>query len=160
MNAGKTLLEIINQLMKKTIALLAICIFSMPAFAQSGNEAKVWARVDALQNAVFGTKDSTVIAELVGEKLSYGHSGGNIEDKAKMVHNAAVSPTVYKNPTIERISLDFINKKTAIARYIFRATSVEKGVESPLNLSLLQVWAKEGGKWRLQARQAVRVNPK
>jgi hypothetical protein len=146
--------------MRNILILIAVVVFSLPAFAQSPEEAKVWARVDALQNAVFGTKDSIVIAELVGEKLTYGHSGGNIEDKIRMVHNAAVSQTIYKNSSIERLGLSFINKKTAIVRYIFRATSVEKGVEAPLNLSLLQVWAKEGGKWKLQARQAVKVNPK
>ena len=146
--------------MKKLLTFLVKCLLALPAFAQSKQEARVWARVDALQNAVFGTKDSVVIAELVGDRLTYGHSAGNIEDKAKMVHSAAVSPTVYKNAAIENRSLYFINKKTAIVRYIFRATSVEKGTESALNLSLLQVWAKDGGKWRLQARQAVKVNPK
>ena len=134
--------------------LLATC-----TFAQSSKEAAVWKKVDALNNAVFGTKDSVVIRSLVSKELTYGHSGGKVENMNEMVHNAAVSPTTYKNITTERLSTAFV-KKTAIVRFIYRATSIEKGVESPLNSGILQVWAKEHGGWHLVARQAVKVNPK
>ena len=101
-----------------------------------------------------------VMKDLVSDKVTYGHSGGNIEDKPLMVHNAAISKNVYKNPAFERQSID-VDKKTAIARYTFRAISVdEKGTENPLDLGILQVWKKEQGKWRLRARQAVRIAPK
>ncbi len=147
--------------MKKLLSLLVILLFALSAYPQKSKEEKVWARVDAFQNAVFGTKDSTVIAGMVGEKLTYGHSGGNIENKVEMVHNAAVSPTTYKNLTTERNSLDIINKNTAIARFNYRGISIDnKGQETPLNLHIIQVWAREGGDWKLQARQAVKINPK
>jgi hypothetical protein len=145
--------------MKIRFTVFALLFFVITAIAQSSKENKVWERVDLLNKTVFGTKDSVVLARLVGNNLTYGHSGGNIEDKTRMVHNASVSPTVYKNISTEKIGINFI-KKTAIVRYIFRATSVEKGVETPLNLGMLQVWAKESGEWKLQARQAVKVNPK
>jgi hypothetical protein len=76
-----------------------------------------------------------------------------------MVQKAVASPTTYRNISQEKISLTFI-KKTAIARLTFRATSIEKSVESPLDLSILQVWIKEKGKWKIVARQAVKVAPK
>jgi hypothetical protein len=58
------------------------------------------------------------------------------------------------------VSID-INKKTVVLRHNFRATSIDdKGVESPLNLGILQVWKKENGKWRIWARQAVRIPAK
>ncbi len=145
--------------MKLVIVLLTSFVAQF-AFAQSSEEAKVWARADALRKAVFETKDSAALLDLVGSKVTYGHSGGNIEDKPTMVHNAIISKTTYRNTSVEKLSIAFI-KETAILREIFRATSVdEKGVESPLNLSILQVWIKEQGKWRLIARQAVKVNPK
>ena len=43
---------------------------------------------------------------------------------------------------------------------ILRAISVENGTETPLNLAILQVWRKENGKWRIWARQAVKIPPK
>jgi hypothetical protein len=69
------------------------------------------------------------------------------------------SKTEYKNRNFERVSID-VNDKTAIVRHNFRAISMENGKESPLDLAILQVWKKENGKWRLWARQAVRIPPK
>jgi Zn-dependent M16 (insulinase) family peptidase len=133
---------------------------SFGAFAQSSKEAEVWNRVEALHNAIFETKDSMVMKDLVSDRVTYGHSGGNIENKPVMVHNASVSKNVYKNPAFERQSID-VDKKTAIARYTFRSISVdEKGTENPLDLGILQVWKKKNGKWLLWARQAVKIAPK
>ena len=110
----------------------------MFVFSQSSEEAKVWARADALRKAVFETKDAAALNELVGSKVSYGHSTGLIEDKATMVQAAVTSKTTYRNPTAEKVSITII-EKTAILREILRATSVdEKGVESPLNIAILQ----------------------
>ena len=144
--------------MRKLIVVLVTFFITSVASAQS-NEAKVWERVDALHKAIFETKDSVALSDLVGSKVTYGHSGGNLEDKPTMIHNAVINQTTYRNPVTERVSITFINK-TAIVRANFRATSIEKGVESPLNLGILQVWTKENGKWRIQARQAVKINPK
>lgn len=144
----------------RIILIASLFVISFGASAQSSKEAEVWKRVEALSNAVFATKDSTTMKDLVSNQLTYGHSGGNVEDKQAMVHNASVSKTVYKNSELEKLSID-VDKKSAVVRHTFRAISVdEKGTESPLNLSLLQVWKKEGGKWRLWARQAVKIAPK
>ena len=138
----------------------ALLVISFGASAQSSKEAEVWRRVEALSNAVFATKDSMAMKDLVSEQVTYGHSAGNIENKQAMVHNASVSKTVYKNSELEKLSID-VDKKSAIVRHTFRAISVdEKGTETPLNLGLLQVWKKENGKWRLWARQAVKIAPK
>jgi hypothetical protein len=145
--------------MKKIIA-IALFFFSTGVLAQSSKEEKVWSRVGALTQAIFETKDSTTLEELVSAEVTYGHSGGNIENKTQMVHGAVSSATKYKDATIERVSID-INKKTVVLRHNFRATSIDdKGVESPLNLGILQVWKKENGKWRIWARQAVRIPAK
>ena len=76
-----------------------------------------------------------------------------------MIQKAVTSKMTYKNSVLERVSID-VDGKTAILRHNFRATSIENGTESPLNLSILQVWRKEKGKWRIWARQAVRILPK
>lgn len=158
-NAAHLLKEITNHNMKKLLVLLLACFVSSFAFSQS-KEDKVWARVDALNKAVFGTKDSIAMKDLVSTKLTYGHSGGNLEDMKTMVTNAATSKTTYRNLTTEKISLIWADD-AAIVRYILRAGSVdEKGVETPLNIGIMQVWAKEHGSWKLFARQAVKVNPK
>ena len=141
--------------MKKLLLITFLSFAATICFAQSKEE-QVWQRVEALTRAVFETKDSNVLNDLVSERVTYGHSGGNLEDKATMVHKAATSTTTYKNSSLERVSID-VDRKTALVRHNFRAISVENGAETPLDLSILQVWKKERGKWRLWARQAVRI---
>lgn len=145
--------------MKKLLFFLLVAFFASPAFCQSGKEAEVWAKVDALNKAVFETKDSAAIQDLVAASVTYGHSTGDVENKPVMLHNAVINTQVYNNLTSEKLVA--INAGEAvIVRYILRASVVKDGVTSPLNLGVLQVWAKDGGKWRLFARQAVKVNPK
>ena len=43
------------------------------------------AELEALTKAIFETKDSIALLDLVSTKVTYGHSVGNIEDKATMV---------------------------------------------------------------------------
>ena len=144
--------------MKRITFIVLLSSAATFCFAQSKEE-KVWQRVETFTKAVFETKDSAALQDLVSDRVTYGHSGGNIENKQTMVHNAANSKTTYKNSSLERVNID-IAGKTAIVRHNFRATSVDNGKESPLDLSIIQVWKKERGKWRLWARQAVRIPAK
>lgn len=145
--------------MKRLFFLALLVAMFVSVSAQSSEEAKLWSRVEALSKAVFETKDSTILKDIVHKKVTYGHSAGNLEDKTEMIQKAAASKTTYKNKEIEKISVD-IDGNTALVRHTFRATSVENGTENPLNLGILQVWKKENGKWYLWARQAVRIPPK
>lgn len=145
--------------MKKLLSVALVILICMGSFAQSRDSSQVWNRVEALSRAVFEAKDSVALNDLVSAKVTYGHSGGKIEDKATMIQAAVTSKTTYKNSVLEKVSID-VDGKMAIVRHNFRATSIENGTETPLNLSIIQVWRKENGKWRIWARQAVRVLPK
>ncbi len=112
-----------------------------------------------MTNAIFKKKDSAALLDLVSTKVTYGHSGGNIEDKATMVQKAMASKQTYKNLEFEKTSMD-IDGNTAVLRHNLRGISVENDTETPLNLAILQVWRKENGKWRIWARQAVKIPPK
>ncbi len=145
--------------MKKFLSILLIIFLSSAAFCQSGKETEVWARVEALNKAVFETKDSAAIKDLVSNEVTYGHSTGILENKPVMLHNAVINQQVYKSLSTERLGVNIVGK-TVIVRYILRADVLKDGNISPLNIGILQVWAKDRGKWRLFARQAVKVDPK
>ena len=146
--------------MKKALFALLLSVIVATAGAQTQVQLKVWERCEALTKAIFESKDSVALMDLVSKNVTYGHSGGNVEDKPTMVHKAVTSKTTYKNRSFERISID-VQDNTAILRHNFRATSVdEAGKETPLDLGILQVWKKENGKWRIWGRQAVRIPPK
>src|SRR5215210_5649424 len=108
--------------MKLNLSVLFSFLFITGSFAQNAKEKAVWARIDALNKAIFEAKDSIALNDLVSSRVTYGHSGGNLEDKATMVHKAIISPTTYKSPSTEHLSLFFVNE-TAIARHLFRAVS-------------------------------------
>jgi len=145
--------------MKKFLSILLLAFLSSTTFCQSGKETEVWAKVEALNKAVFETKDSAAIQALVSETVTYGHSTGVLENKPVMLHNAVVNTQVYKNLSVEKLGTSTAGE-TVIVRYILRADVLKDGATSPLNIGILQVWAKDRGKWRLFARQAVKVDPK
>lgn len=145
--------------MKKVLSIALFSLIFAGGFAQSRDSAQVWSRVEALSKAVFETKDSVALNDLVSTRVTYGHSGGKIEDKPTMVHGAVASKTTYKNSVLERVSMD-VDGNAAVVRHNFRAISVENGTETPLNLGIIQVWRKERGKWCIWARQAVKIPPK
>jgi len=132
------------------------------ASAQPAVEKVVWDRVEALTKAIFEDKDSVALMDLVSERVTYGHSSGVIEDKPTMVNKAVTNKSTYKNRSFERVSIGIDGRAgVAIVRHNFRATSVdEAGKEAPLDLGILQVWKKENGKWKIWARQAVRIPAK
>ena len=144
--------------MKKLVSIVLLFV-SLNVLAQSTEE-KVWNRVEALTKAVFETKDRAALEGLVNKYLTYAHSTGLVEDRPTMIQAAVSSPTKYKNISVERGSIN-IDGKTAVLRHNLRGISVDdKGAESPLNLGILQVWKKNGNKWQIWARQAVRIAPK
>ncbi len=126
--------------------------------AQPGAETDVWNRVDALNKAIFVSKDSVALKEILRDDVTYAHSGGNIENKKEMISKAVSNQTTYRDITTNKISIQIIDKKTAIVRHQFNAIQKDKeGVESELHLGVLQVWIKEKKAWHLIARQSVKV---
>lgn len=143
--------------MRLFISILFICVSTF-SFSQTKEET-VWAKAEALTKAIFEMKDSITMKSLVSDNVTYGHSSGAMEDKATMITKASTNKTEYKNRQFEKISID-VKENTAVLRHNFRAISIADGKETPLDLGILQVWKKEGGRWKLWARQAVKISPK
>ncbi|HYE55676.1 MAG TPA: nuclear transport factor 2 family protein [Chitinophagaceae bacterium] len=141
----------------KNIQLVALLlIVSSGLFAQSKKEQEVWQRIEQLNTAIFVKKDSAALAGLLAENVTYGHSGGKIEGKAEMIKNAVHNETTYREVGMDKTSI-FFEGNMAIVRHVFNAMQNEKGKESPLKLSVLHVWQKQGKEWKLLARQSVKM---
>ena len=142
--------------MKKLIMTTLLAVAAHSASAQTAEEKDVWNHVDALNQAVFVTKDGATMDKLLDPNVSYSHSNGNTETKPVMIANASASPTTYRNLTTDRISIYVVNG-AAVVRHHLKAQQTDKaGKESDLNLGVLQVWVKKDGQWLLAGRQAVR----
>lgn len=144
--------------MKILLNVFLLAVFVSGCTAQSKIE-KVWSKVDAINEAVFINKDSAALSRLLSAQVTYGHSGGNIENKHQMISGAIHNTEVYKNLTSKRLGATATGK-TVIVRYSLHADAIKNGNTNPLNLGILQVWGKESGDWKLFARQAVKLNAK
>ena len=152
--------------MKKFILLMLgiapFCVAQAQSTNDTGNmnlkkdEQAIWNNMVELHSAVFGNKDSIVIGKLVSNMLQYGHSTGLLEDRLAMIHNAATSATKYEQVTNQLISIKTIGK-VGILRMDLKASSIDKGVTTPVHLGIIQVWKREGDNWKLIERQGVKL---
>jgi ketosteroid isomerase-like protein len=125
------------------------------ATAQSGEEAAVNQAIEALRKAMVDA-DKPQLEKLVADQLSYGHSAGVVEDKAKFVSVVAGKKTIYKSITLSDASTS-VAGNNAIARHIFSAETEADGKPGTARVGVLQVWQKQDGGWKLLARQAFRI---
>lgn len=141
--------------MKIYSILLVFCVMSTISFAQSKEEKVVASQVEILRKAMVDA-DKATLEKLSDEKLSYGHSGGKMEDKSTFVSNIVSGKSDF-------ISIDLSDQKitisgnTAIVRHTLTADTNDNGVAGHVKLYVLLVWSKEGNQWKLLARQAVKV---
>ncbi len=140
--------------MKQSLLALLLLVTSV-AFAQSKKEKQVTNAVEQLRLAMI-SGDRASLEKLVLPQLSYGHSGGHIDDKETFVKKLAEgsSDFVTINLTEQTIS---VTGKTAIVRHLLQATTNDGGKPGEVKLRVMLVWYHTHGAWKLLARQAVKV---
>ncbi|GAA3956192.1 hypothetical protein GCM10022209_62320 [Chitinophaga oryziterrae] len=127
------------------------------SFAQSKDEKAVIASVESLRKAMVDA-DKATLEKLADTKLSYGHSGGKIENKETFVDNIVSGRSDFV--TIELADQTVaVTGNTAIVRHNLNAATNDNGKPAEVHLHVLTVWVKEGNMWKLLARQAVHVTP-
>ena len=145
--------------MKKTILVILFFTTAFVGSAQSKDEKALIERTYLLSHTVFGTKDSLTLEDLFAKKLSYGHSGGKVETRAEAVAAISRNKSVYTDTAVSNIKVDVYDDDAAIVRYLFKAKENKAdGTVTPLNFTMMLVWVKEKGKWRLMGRQAVKLS--
>jgi hypothetical protein len=146
------------QIDRRQLALpaLALGLLSIvPAFA-GADEDEITKKLEAFRAAQqAGNADG--IAPLCAEELSYSHSSGAIDDKAKLlagVKNAKYKWTSleYKDPTVKVVG------PAAIVRFNFVGEQeFTDGKKTPQNLAILMNWQKQGNEWKLLSRSATKL---
>ena len=127
----------------------------VPVFAGADEDA-VAKNVEAFRAAQAAGK-AEGLAGLCAEELSYSHSSGAVDDKAKLlagVKNANYKWTSldYKNPTVRIVG------PAAIVRFNFVGEQeFTDGKKTPQNLAILMNWQKQGNDWKLLSRSATKL---
>jgi ketosteroid isomerase-like protein len=143
--------------MKKLFAFFLL-IAAFIGNAQSKDEKQLVQRTYLLSRTIFGTKDSATLEDLFAKKASYGHSGGKVETREEAVAAISKNTSVYTDTTVSGIKV-IIEDDVAVVRHLFKATETNKdGKITPLNFTMMLVWVKEKGKWRLMGRQATKLS--
>jgi len=128
------------------------------SIAQSKDEKEVASAIEALRVAMIDGNKAALEA-VSAEELSYGHSGGHVENKSEFVDKIVSGRSDF-------VTIEFTNQtikivgNTAVVRHDMKATTNDGGKTNNINLHILLVWQKQHGKWKLLARQAVKLVPK
>jgi ketosteroid isomerase-like protein len=125
------------------------------ANAQSKDEKAVASAVTALHSNVVNP-ERIALDMLVSDALSYGHSAGKVENKEQFIDFLFNGP--FKFTSINTADQTIrVSGKNAVVRHIFIGKATNAGVPTDLRLGNLMIWRKEGGKWKLLARQAFKL---
>ena len=128
---------------------------SSSAVAASADEAAVAQAVEALRKAILG-QEKTPLAALTAEQLSYGHSSGRVENKAQFIEGVMTRKALVKSLTLSAHTIAIVGTD-AIARHTWASESETDGKSTSTKIGVLQVWQKQGGNWKLLARQGFRT---
>lgn len=139
----------------KSLILSFFLLTSIQTFAQS--EKEVETAVQNLRIAMLA-EDATTLKSLTSENLTYGHSGGVIENQEEFVAVFASKKSDYQKWDVSDQTISMNGKDLAIVRQNVKAeiVSIANSTTNKLDLGLLMVWVKEKGEWKLLARQAFR----
>ncbi len=146
------------QIDRRQFALPALAVgllAALPAFAGADEDA-VLKNVETFRAAQAAGK-ADPIAPLLADDLSYSHSSGSIDDKAKLLNGISTAnykwtSLEYKNPTVKVVGT------AAIVRFNFVGEQeFTDGKKTPQNLAILMNWQKQGNDWKLLSRSATRL---
>lgn len=141
--------------MKKTLSIIIILLFSVSLVkAQSKQETAVANAVEQLRKAMVDA-DSVILDKLTMDELSYGHSGGHVDDKKEFVQKIAGGKSDFVSIDLSEQTISIVGK-TAIVRHKLNAFTNDNNKPGEVHLLVLMVWQKTDGKWKLLARQAVK----
>ena len=147
-------------MLKKLIAItliagLAACA-SAPMAGGADESAAVAAAAEKLRLAMIDPMRENLGA-MVADDLSYGHSGGKVDTKASFITDLLSGASDFVTITISEQTIRIVDGgNVAIVRHTLAADSNDGGKPGKVLIKILGVWQKQGGQWKLIARQAIR----
>lgn len=132
-----------------------VLVAGTAAFAQSADGAAVDKAIAELREAML-TADRAKLTALLSDQLSYGHSAGRLETKTQFLDVVAGKKTLYKSMSFSDATTS-VAGNNAIVRHVMTVDTETDGKLATAKVGALQVWVKDGGAWKLLARQAFRL---
>jgi ketosteroid isomerase-like protein len=130
-------------------------LFGSPAFAEAGDEAAVRQNVEALREALLKA-DKAQLARLTADQLSYGHSDGRVQNKPEFIDGVMTRKATVKSINFPDLKIE-VAGDAAIARHLYESESEMDGKTTNTKIGTLELWQKQGGNWKLLARQGYKL---
>ena len=140
---------------KFLLPVFMLLLASIATQAQSKHETKVAEAIEQLRSAMI-SGERVSLENIVADQLSYGHSGGAVENKTEFVEKIASGKSDFVSIELTEQTIS-ISGKTAVVRHTLNASTNDGGKPGTVKLKVLLVWQKQNGKWKLLARQAVKL---
>lgn len=143
--------------MSKLLAALALMLAAVtPVYAQSADDAAVTKAIDALSKAIVAA-DKAALEKITWPELTYGHSAGKVENRKEFVDALVNKQSVINSIENVKLSSTFAGDVAVTRGTATFMVAGAAGAVTKADLTLVLVWQKRNGEWRLLARQAFKV---
>lgn len=144
---------------RKLLLALSFFIVTM-LIAQKNNDQQCVAEASEKLRLAMISGDKAILKSLILPELTYGHSGGHIDDAKEFVDKLVSKKSNFLSIENSNQNIQIVDK-TAIVRNHLHAKTHDLGKEQgEVSLDILYVWQKTKSGWKLLARQAVKVEKK
>ena len=123
--------------------------------AQQNDDPELTTAVEAFRKALIDPTQAN-LDKLTMNELTYGHSSGMIQDKTAFEQALLSGASDFVSIDLSQQTMHVVGT-TAWVRHLFSAVTNDGGKPGEAHLSILMVWMKQKGQWKLLARQAVKV---
>lgn len=125
------------------------------AHAEGADETGVGQAVEALRKATLA-QDKAKLEQLSAAELSYGHSGGAVQNKAEFIDGVMNRKGTVKSIEFPELKVGMAGNN-AVARHLWVSESEMDGKPTSTKIGILSVWTKQDGNWKLLARQGYKL---
>lgn len=132
------------------VAAVAMKAAVSPALADSTGD--VLSAIEEYRKAMVDSNGARLL-EMSADDMSFGHANGVVQTKVEFVKTVVDQVEVFHAIKLYNHSIR-VSGDLAIARHTFDADVFFQGKDQNFLLSIVQVWKKEDGRWRLFTRQS------
>ena len=143
--------------MNKLLISVCVVFFALCApftlASDTGDSVKaVESQVERLRIAMIEA-DAAELKKLTRTDLSYGHSGGHVENQAAFIEKLVSGNSDFVSIELKDQTVNVFDD-VAIVRHMLVATTNDRGTPGEVSIGVMLVWTKSAGEWKLLARQA------
>ena len=93
---------------------------------------------------------------IVAEELHYGHSDGDLENKATFIKSLIDKKSDFLSIKLSEQAIN-VYDNTAVVRHTLHAATFDDEIPRTIKLLILSVWNLKNDRWEIVARQAVKL---